>query len=263
MKKIIYREGLESIKKLIDVFTFKSEELVINLSELENFLAEEVNNYIIYQEKTLAIYSKDNIDEVFKICDMCKFFTNINNQFVEVPFLNSLNINNIYIKSPVIKLYSKIDKPIALEVIFGKDISFNRSLKAIRKIISVWTIASYLKHQPVHLVNNDFNLPALPTILSIANFELWKEYTIQTTPGIKFKFGNKLLSQPTEENFNWELLDFLGKNFQLFFETIKNFISKNFDCLYTIEVKKDKLSIIRGIDYKYIPHYEQKFLTNN
>lgn len=262
MQHLIYHRSMESITSIEHVLNFRSEELIFDLREIEILVPEFTDRFIQDRSLEFGIFNGDAVkpEYVSGTSDIFFIMTKTGQQRVDPTVFKSLK--DVYLYSNNFKqLNVKPETAINLVKHFGPDVRMGRSKIAIRKIIACWTLFLYLKTEEVYSCDQEMKLPALDKIYSPANVEKWREFYIQNYQGQRHPRTGAPLDQPVEEDFQTNLLRSLNKHMGSICKGISLFVDRHRDCFYSVEVNGEQFSIIRGIDHKYIPYYEQKFST--
>lgn len=273
MYRYVHHNTTNSIKSLVDVYNFRTEELVIQLSELEIMLPDFVDHMLPTATKGASIYSGDEIKARMTFSSQDQFFQKTAAGMLPVDPSTLDSCKNIYMSSKIVKAYRPTQDFLGLEYCYGEHARFSMSPKAMRKLICARVIELYLTLEEIHSLSSDITIPSLQTLYPPANLEAWRDHVMETRGGPQRPRTNQSFYNtqspafwehletfmPSESQFYHKLIDTLGMNMKDIFKIISQFLDTSRDCLHYLELNGEKLSIVRGIDHKYIPYYEQKF----
>lgn len=259
MYRFVHHATTASIKSMVDVYSFRSEELVINLSELELLVPDFVNTTLPAPIKGIGVFTGDEIYPRLVLSSRDNLFLKTPSVFLPVNASVIEDLSNVYLRSPYFSTFVEPNRLINLEVYFGKNIKLYRSTKALRKIIAIWVLILFTKTIETNSLSFDLKLPKLVTLFPEANVDTWRDNFYKSYNGLRNKFTGAPIESPDESDFEWGVIQKLGIYLKDIFKEITRFLESNLDCGYSIELNKEKLSIVRGIDHKFIPYYELKF----
>ena len=259
MQRFVLHNSTQSIKSMVDVFSFRTEELIFNLEDLHILVPDIPIEDLTPAYVSGSIFSEGSVEPSFSVSSSDKFYRRVNGNLVEVKFSELIDFKNIYIKSKYMNDYGQNNKALGVEYLFGKNAAPFRSEVAIRKMLAAHVIDLHLRREEIHNFKNFTGLPTLSSFYKKADEDQWRSFYVQTYQGARFPDTGLPMIPPSTEAFERNLINFLGENFTTVFRDISLFVDQHRDCYYYLELSKDKLTVVRGIDHKYIPYYEQLF----
>ena len=259
MYRFIHHNTTDSIRSMVDVYSFRSEELILNLSELEVLVPDFVDQYFKTPVKGMGVFVEGEIYPRLNLSTRDNLFLKTPSLFLPVNKSVIEDLKNVYLRSPYINTEEDPSRLIGLEYYFGKNIKLYRSVKALRKIVAIWVVCLFTNSLKLCSFSQDLKLPKLSTLFPGADVGLWREHFYKTYNGLRNKHTGEPLESPDESEFEWGLIQSLGVHLKEIFKEIEKFVDNHRDCLYSVEINGNKLSIVRGIDHKYIPYYELKY----
>lgn len=277
MHRFVHHNTTDSIHNLVDMYSFRTEELVIGLSELEILVPDSVDQNLPVKMNGTGIYNGDEIKPKWLISNQDNFFLKTPEGMKEINPTNLKSSENVYFTSPLFRLYDFKQKYAGVQYFFGPWARFSPSIKAMRKMVAAQTLVLFLKQQSLHSFSSELGISPLETLYPPSNVNAWLEHMLKNSdvpkrPATNHSFYNQHPPEyweemegnmPCEIGFHFKLLDHLGANMVGIFKEIDRFLDAHRDCLHTIELQGERLAIVRGIDHKYIPYYEKKFKNDD
>lgn len=277
MHRFVHHNTTDSINSLLEMLTFRTEELVIPLTEIEFLVPDFVNRGLPASCLGVGVYVGDEINPRWIFSNRDELFLKTPQGLKSVVSAELESYKGVYLRSPLLRSYGIQQQMIGLEYFFTPYARPKRSEIAQRKMVAIQTISLYMQTEPIHAFCAELDIPSLKALYPPADVEAWRNHALKNGMGINRPLSNQsFLGQypseywteleekmPDENDFNFKLLAALGTNMKGVFKEINKFLDSHRDCMYTMELQGDKLAIVRGIDHKYIPYYEQKFRNDD
>ena len=164
MYRLVHNPDMSSIRNMSDVYNFRTEEFTLGLDFVEPLLATYVDSYFSPQLKGLGIYYSDDINPRIVLSSKDEFLLKIDRDFKKVTVEELTNqTQNLYLKSN--NLVVGKTTTVNLSYYFGKKLRFSRSTTALRKILSIKLIASFLQLLELYSFSDNTKLQSISSLL--------------------------------------------------------------------------------------------------
>lgn len=158
-------------------------------------------------------------------------------------------------------------KPKPFLTVFGQSASLERSHKATLRLLGARTFCLWLDTLNLHDLYVDVRIPTVEQIIPRLSFDNW--YNYDKIKGQE-KVNKSVLETLGEVHFVPEyevdpdeyvpsVTKLLTPKINNLIDLISSFYEVERDCHYRVRLDGERLLFIKGIDFKYLPYYAQKF----
>ncbi len=270
---ISYNKSMDSIKSYREALSFKKEAIDIPLDLLASTVPEDLVKLIKPQPFGIGIFTLDKIIPEVWLTNKDTFFTRDttgNLQKIKPePGMDPSKI--LYVRyeyggaTTTNRLYS-------LSAYFGNFVTLSRTERACRNILGVHSFYLYLQSLGLYEVYQDIRTPSIESIIPTLSMENWKNHKAND---ILEKLSKVASERPSimdfnedeplvdESEYSGEVLKVIGPNISPVVKTFHEFYEFDRDCFYNLELRPHHLRLIKGIDHKFLPYYENKFADHS